>query len=113
MASEMEKWARRKCYPVPLLDGETGYVSKMDFGQLDDSYKVDASDKTAFVVACCMCTESGIPVIPPRGDDEELNDFVARAKKEIRRFSTDNTKAFVEAVTKVTTPNDHGENVKN
>lgn len=112
MASEIDKWAKRACYPVELVDGEKGYVRKMSLGQLRAQKKLDDEDKTFYILACCLCSESGIPLIT-RDKTEEVSAFVARAIELLDDFSQDNIQLAMNAVYKISNPPDQDTLVKN
>lgn len=105
MASEIDKWKKRKAYPVQLLNGEIGYVGKMSFGQLRNQSKLGASDKTAFVLASCLCDSEGNLLIE-RKPEESLEQFVERAAVELEDLSSEFITPAMEAIAKITSPPD-------
>ena len=110
--SELDKWAKRKCYPVALPSGDTGYVTKMTLGQLREQSKLDPDQKTVFILACCVVNEDGTPVAP-RDKGEQLVDYVNRANELLYNFGQDNITTAMQAIRDVSTPPAADEQVKN
>ena len=117
MASELDKWAKRHCYPVDLGDGVNGYVKPMKFSDMDALSKVEnditSAERTQWYLACCTCDETSATLIPERGQDESGADFLKRAKEVFGEWETTTVSKAMEAIVKVCNPTKLDDLVKN
>ena len=112
MASEIDKWNRRKCFPIDLGDGIQGYVQPMTFGQVRIGKAAAADDKTAWYLACCVCDEKSQPLIS-QNTDESTDAFIERASVFYGGLSGPTVAKAMEAIAKVTSPADQSVIEKN
>lgn len=115
--SELDKWAKRKCYPVTLHDGAVVHVSKMSLGELREQAKLDPNDKTVFILASSLVDADGNKVLPrlktETGTREPLAEYVERTAEELYEFGGDNIAEAMKAITRITTPPAEDTLVKN
>lgn len=112
MASELDKWAKRHCFPVDLGDGVKGYVKPMTFKQMRIDETFDANQRTVWYLACCVCDETGTALIQ-QNSDEDIAAFLLRAADVVGDWDSTVIKSAMDAITKIISPTDTDTLVKN
>ena len=105
MASELDKWAKRHCYPVDLGDGVKGYLKPMTFKQMRVDESFDPNERTIWYLACCLCDENSQSLIS-QGPDEDVRTFLGRALDLIGEWDSTVIRKAMDSITKIITPTD-------
>lgn len=117
MKSELDKWAKRHCYPIDLGDGDKGYVKPMLFRDMDALSQIEttitSTQRTHWFLACCVCDENSQPLLPAKSAEESGEQFLARAKDVFGEWETPTIQKAMAAITKIVTPTATDTLVKN
>lgn len=117
MVAELDKWAKRHCYPVDLGDDVKGYVKPMRFRDMDSLAKMEQSitstQRTQWYLAYCLCDENAQTLVPEKASDETGDQFLARIDSIFGEWETPTISKAMEAIMKVISPTDPDTLVKN
>jgi hypothetical protein len=117
MAGELDKWAKRHCYPVDLGDNDNGYVKPMRFRDMDSLSKMESNitstQRTQWYLACCLCDETGQSLVPEKAAEETGEQFLKRIDDIFGEWETPMISKAMAAIMKVISPTDPDTLVKN
>lgn len=87
------------------IDGEAYYVRSLTIGELRRLDKIEADQKTGFVIGCALCSdESGEAELPKLADESDAV-WSERVLGELSDVATETIRALSEGISKIgTTP---------